>query len=161
MNFNEFWKQLIHYLPLEARDWYFNPLKFFNLNYLVNTNPGSQFTFYPQLFFIFTLCIVLSVYFFIARRKYKDLPPKKDFFRRFSLYFLITGLVGYVLLGMRYENVRLLSSRLLLLISLVALVGWGITLLLEYRRKLPEQIRTHHATLLKQKYLPKKKTKRK
>src|SRR3989344_2533924 len=86
--------------------------------------------------------------------------PKFHFLNRLLVYLFSFGLTGLILLFMRFENAKLLSSRIVFILAIISFLIWGGRLAYEYLRKLPLLEKSYQTQLLKQKYLPRRRAKK-
>lgn len=133
-----------------------NPFKLFNPSYLFDPQPG-EFHF-MLLFLIFFLLLTIGSFYVDAwvrkhpqRRSIKHLMPKMGQTLR------VFGILGFVFLWVRYENLMLFSMRFLFLLYLIIIVAYIGNTIYKYRTKLPDVIEAHAHHKKHKKYLPKKK----
>lgn len=147
---------LIYYLPIDRSDWQIDWSKAINLSYLLESNVGGRFKFYPQLVLLFSILIITSIFFYRKMRFVKDNPPKRRFFRRLVILLGLPGFLGFLYLFSRFENLSFLSSRIILVLILIFFLVSAVRIFLFYIRGLPKEDREYQAFLLRRKYLPKR-----
>ena len=151
----------LSWLPLRPGAWEINWPKLVDLNYILVPNAGSSFRYYSQFVILFSLFLVGSVFISFWRRRFKIVnPPKFHFLNRLLVYLFSFGLTGLILLFMRFENAKLLSSRIVFILAIISFLIWGGRLAYEYLRKLPLLEKSYQTQLLKQKYLPRRRAKK-
>ncbi|OGD56464.1 hypothetical protein A2V71_03725 [Candidatus Berkelbacteria bacterium RBG_13_40_8] len=96
--------------------------KLFNLGYIFESSPAS-IGLYKYLAILFSLMIIGAVVIFFFNRKDKDNYKKLK--NNFFNLFLTTGIIGVVLIFLRWQEVPYLGSRAMLLILLVAFIIWS------------------------------------
>ncbi len=128
--------------------------KLFNLSYIFESTPAST-GLYKYLTILFGLMIIGAVVIFFFNRKDKDNYKKLK--NNFFNLFLTTGIIGSVLIFLRFQEVPYLGSRLMLLILLVAFVIWSFFIGYYGFFILPEEIIKRKEKEHFEKYLPKSK----
>ena len=136
-----------------------NPLQLLNPSYLFDTQPGEL---HSMVFFLvfFLVLTVGSFYVDMWIRKHPNRTSIKHLLPHFSQRLRIFGIVGFVFLWVRYENLQLMSMRFLFLLYFIFLVWYVGNAMYKYKTRLPELIEAHHARKKHKKYLPKRKKKK-
>lgn len=129
--------------------------------YLTDKTPNSEFIF-AELIVLFAIIflVFIGVYFFYLKDKMFLLKPKERWFSSLAAYWGINSLVLLLYVFFRTEEVALVSMRLLLLILIAVYVGVMAYGIVDYYYLLPEKIRHYYAAKTRDKYLPKKKKKK-
>src|SRR3989339_473825 len=102
-----------------------SPTKLFSLNYLFDVYPGSSFYYMLPLIIFFLILILGSFY---LEKIIKGLPYRVSLQRvlpHFSGKIRFLGILGFVFLWVRYENLPYLAMRFFLLVYLLY-IGWVI-----------------------------------
>ncbi len=134
---------------------------FFQSARLFDPAPGSEFKFYTHLLIIFGIMIVLAIAVFIFVTKFKkNNPIQIKLGRKIYYCFLVCGSIGYILLFFRYQNVRFLSSRFLLLILFSIFIIWLGLILFYFLRRYPKELVEFQDFVRKVKYMPKPRKKK-
>ena len=165
-NMNKVWETIKYFLgmvgeflPLAKSDWQVDWQKVSSFDYLTQEGAGSGFRYYSQFGILFAVLLIISVFFFLKKRKVRNNPPRGKLYKQIFIYFLTFALSGLVLLFLRYEHISYLSSRIIFLLTLFVFMVWGLRLVYRYWKKFPITERDYRAYLLKQKYMPKRKLK--
>lgn len=92
-------------------------------NYLFNPNPGTAFSYYIPLIILASLLIVGSILFsYYYKKKKKTNFAFKRLFKKLSNRLLLIGILFFVLIALRYENIPYFSMRILLYVLLFFLL---------------------------------------
>jgi hypothetical protein len=138
-----------------------NLKSFFLPQRLFDSNPGTQCKFYVHLIVIFTAMIALAIIIrFFAIRFTKGNPVRIKLLRKIYYCFLVCGTAGYFLLFFRYENVRFLACRFLLLFLFLVFIVWLGFILIYLWRKYPKEFKEYQDFICRAKYMPKPKKKK-
>jgi uncharacterized protein YacL len=135
--------------------------KLFDLNYLFDPRPGSAFYFMIAMIVVFLGLIMTSFYLEKWISKHPLKKALKQVLPHTAKHLRGLGILGFVLLFFRYENLPYLSMRALLialLISIMAYIGYSVH---QFRSKLPAIIEQQKKAKKKKTYLPKSKKKKK
>lgn len=123
--------------------------------------PSSNFKFFlPVILLGFSLLALGGFLFWFNKKKIGFFPPKNAYLKKLFLTCQIYGLAFLAILFFRYERIPTLSTRLFAIIFFLICLLWLGYLGYFYIQKLPLQIRKYESWLLKQKYLPKSKKRR-
>ena len=137
-----------------------NLLKLFSLGYLFTLQPGSEFKFMVPLIAFFLFLSIGSFYIekWVSRQPHrkaiKELLP--DFSKRIRLF----GIIGFLLLFARYENIPYFAMRIVLLLFLIGILVYVGRSLYKFKKHLPELLDKKEKKITHQKYLPKSKKKK-
>jgi len=127
------------------------PDKLLNTFYLLDATPSAD-GLYIYLMVVFGLLIVVAaILFFIKFEKYY-----RKLQRKLIILFLTVGLVGFILIFLRYEQIPYLSSRLLILLLLLLFAVWLLLIIYYYFRILPVEIKEILKKENFEKYLPRR-----
>ncbi len=112
-----------------------NLAQFFTTSYWFTSNPGIS----PNnLKLILTLFLISSAFgglMFI--NKFLDIKVRQ----KLGYLFLVTGLLGLLLVSFRFEGIYVLSARFLFLILTVVSAVWGILTLIYLIRDYPRELK--------------------
>lgn len=128
--------------------------RIFSLNYLFNLSPP------PFLLNVFKFLVILFAVFllFSATAKILVLKEKKllikKLFQKISSFFLILGIIGFLLIFFRQQQVYFLSSPFLLLLWFIGFLTWLYFLLKYLFKKFPKEKSKLQERKEKEKYLP-------
>lgn len=138
-----------------------NPTQLFNLDYLFDPTPGD--TFYYMVFFIilFLALILGSFYLESWIRKHPLRSALQSTLPHIGFHLRIFGMMGFVFLFVRYENMPYFSMRFLFVLYLLWIAVYVGMSLYRFKTTLPETIEEQHRLKKRAKYLPKKKTTKK
>lgn len=134
--------------------------KLFSLKYLFNPIPGD-FSFMALFVGLFLVIIVGSFYLERWIRKHPKRNSISHLLPNIGGRLRVLGLLGFVLLWIRYEQLPYLSIRFFLILFLLY-IGWvvGHSIYLVHR-KFEATVETHTIKKEQNKYLPRKKKKAK
>lgn len=134
-----------------------NISKFFDLSYLFELQPGSSFRFMVPLIAFF---LILAIGSFYLEKWIKKQPHKKaitELLPKLSSRIRLFGILGFVLLFCRYENIPYFAMRIVLLAYLVGILVYVGRSIYKYKKHLPELLEKKEKKEIHFKYLPKSK----
>ena len=99
-----------------------NLSKLFRADYIFEASPVAT-GLYLYFLIVFGIFIVLSLIFFILLRRKNKIYHK--LYKRASIFFLVIGLIGLLLIFFRFEQIPYLSSRLMFLGLAIVFLLWG------------------------------------
>ena len=132
--------------------------KLFNLNYLFDPRPGD---FHTMAFFIALFLIVLVGSFYLERwiKRHPKRASLTHLLPNIGGRLRMLGLMGFILLWVRYENLPYFAIRfffLAFLLYLLWVIGHSIYVV---RTRLESTLETHSERKERNKYLPRSKKK--
>lgn len=134
-----------------------NPLHLFDPNYLLDPTPGSANHYYIPLIITFALLMIGGVLCKKYLRQHKKDQALRKLFKNTSRNLMALGIIGLLLIAIRYENLPYLSMRFFLWLLVIITIVFFAKTIYTYIKKYPvekEKIKKH---IEKKKYLPKKK----
>lgn len=138
--------------------------KLLDPNYLFEVYPGSDFRYSAFFLVFFGLMIVASFYWRRWRKKHPQRKSLQATLPFFENKLLTMGLVGWLFLGIRYENIPYFSMRFLFglyLLCVVYVLGYSTY---RYKKVLPEKNAEEEKKMERKKYsasIAKRKNKKK
>lgn len=127
--------------------------EFFSADYLFNPSTPRESRLYIPLIILFGLLLVFCILIKIVRNlKFKKLAD------RYFTSFLTIGILGFIYLFCRYEQLPWLGTRFFLLLILSVLFVWTVINLIWALRYIPKYKKEINISERYNKYLPKKKT---
>jgi len=133
----------------------FNIKSFFKPAYLFNPYPGTNFGYYLASVVVFGLLLVCGITLLVIALRIDKKNPKRKLFKKFSDLGFTIGIIGFILLFFRYENVAYLSSRFLLLLLLIIVLVWLSFIIFYILRRYPKERVKYQEYLRISKYLKK------
>lgn len=127
----------------------------FSKNYLFDPLPTTESRLYIPLLIIFSVMIIASI-FMVASKSLDKNIKSRNFYT-----FLIPGILGFLYVFCRYEQLPWLGSRFALAIIVLAFIIWSLINFVWMVRYLPKIKQKKMLNDRYFKYLPKKKVKRK
>lgn len=126
-----------------------------------NSFPGPPGPLYLVLVVFFILWTALSIYLFAFRRKvFAQRPAMKGMATRFGWYAIWIGVLGLLLLGVRYAAIPYFDMRIFLYLTILAALGFAGFLLYYGRVQYPKRVAEIRAFELRRKYAPARRRKR-
>lgn len=128
-----------------------------NLNsaYFTNLYPSRDFTF-KEWFYLFSVVnIVISFFAIIILAKIKLLKPVKRLLKKIFVYWMINSFFVSIYTLFRTQGVKVLSSRMVLLIILLCYVFIVIYGIIYKFTKLKKDVERYNEAVLRNKYLKK------
>lgn len=135
--------------------------KLFSASYLFDSTPGDLMRFMPILIAFFLALILASIG---IDRWLKSYPHKKQFYAvipNLNSRLRTLGIIGFLFLWVRYENLIYLSMRFLLFAYILGIFVYLGHSLYQFKKVLPLKIASDAKRKNQKSYLPKKKRKRK
>lgn len=129
--------------------------------YFFSPNPGRNFEYYWALGAIILLFIILTGLIYYYALKNKDDKAFKKLFRNYPTKFIILAVLFGVYMVVRYNYVPFFSMRILMYILLISGGYVLYNVYLTYFKKYPEEKKRREKRLEMNKYIPKKKKKKK
>ena len=108
--------------------------------YLFNSNPGTAFEYYVPLLILASVLVISSIIFsaYYKKRKKVDFAFKR-LFKSLSNRLMLFGILLFVLIAVRYENIPYFSMRIWLYILLLVLLYFIYRYLKVYKVKYPKE----------------------
>ena len=123
--------------------------------------PGSEFKFMVILIVFFLILAIGSFYLDAWIKKQPHRNAIKKLLPHFPNRLRILGIIGFVLLFFRYENIPYFAMRILLVLLLLGIISYIGYSLYKFKKHLPELLETRKKKKTHHKYLPKSKKKKK
>lgn len=128
--------------------------KFFNLRYLINPNPGSDFQFFLPMIIIFALMFALGVIIpFFWKKKAKKITIYRDLQGKWRVSLIAFSLIGIFLLAFRRQDIPYLSARILLFVLFISIIYWLVNFLVYLRKDFSRGLNDWQEQENKMKYL--------
>lgn len=134
-----------------------SPSKLFSLSYLFDRFPGSAFLYMIPCIILFLVLIVGSFYLESWIRRHPLRPSLKLTLPHVGGRLRAFGIIGFVLLWIRYENLPFLSMRALLLLFFLSFLAYIAMCVYRFNVVLPKKIEENKRLNKLKSYLPKKK----
>lgn len=134
-----------------------NIFQLFSPSYLFTIQPGSSFKFMVPLIAFF---LILAIGSFYLEKWIKKQPHKKainELLPKLSSRIRLFGILGFVLLFCRYENIPYFAMRFVLLAYLIGILVYVGRSIYKYKKHLPELLEKKEKKEIHNKYLPKNK----
>ncbi len=138
-----------------------SPLKLLSPSYLFTIQPGSEFKFMVPLIVLFLILTVGSFYIDGWIKKQPHRAAIRELLPKFGSRLRLLGIIGFLLLFARYENIPYFAMRFMLLAFLIGIAAYIGYSLYKYKTHLPELLETRKKKATHHKYLPKSKKKKK
>lgn len=123
-----------------------------NQEFIFNAIPPVATKLYLPLSIFFGLLLICGFgTLFMKKRDYGTI------WRRYTTPLLLSGTLGFIHLGARYEQLPWLASRFFLILVITVLFAWLLSLAMTMTRLIPEQKKESAVAERYNKYLPKKK----
>lgn len=129
----------------------------FNPNYLFDPTPGSKNHYYIPLIIIFAIFIIGSILCKKYLKKHKKNQALRRLFKNTPRNLMTIGIIGLLLLAIRYENLPYLSMRFFLWLLIIITIVFFAKTIYTYTKKYPIEKEKIRKQIEKKKYLPKKK----
>ncbi len=129
--------------------------------YFFSPNPGRNFEYYWALGAIILVFIILTGLIYYYALKNKDDKAFKKLFRNYPTKFIILAVLFAAYILVRYNYVPFFSMRFLMYILLISSVFVLYNSYITYFKKYPEEKKRREKRLQINKYIPKKKKKKK
>lgn len=133
--------------------------------YLFNSNPGTAFKYYIPLLILASVLVISSIAFsaYYKKRKKVDFAFKR-LFKSLSNRLILFGILLFILIAVRYENIPYFSMRIWLYILLLVLLYFVYRYLKVCTVKYPKErinadTKRQYVKKEENKYLPNKKKK--
>ncbi len=133
-----------------------NTTQFLTKEFIFSSVPPVQSDFYIPLMISFCLLILIGITLWIFIRK-----DHVKIWKGYITPSILTGFLGMVHLGARYEQLPWLASRFFLILVITTFIAWLITLAMNTTRLLPVYQKEQETNSRFDKYLPKSKAKKK
>jgi hypothetical protein len=135
----------------------FSLLGYFKPAYLLELRPYTQSQTIKAMLIFFAILIVIGIGLKIYKETQKLEKFQTKLLERYFSLFTTMGIIGIVIVWLRFERVNLLAARFWLLVWAVIVLAW-IYPILKYQFKIaPVAQKRAEEKKLFQKYLPKKK----
>ncbi|MEI6288589.1 MAG: hypothetical protein WCP18_03365 [bacterium] len=135
----------------------FNLIKFFTPSYFFDMQPSIEPKTAYFLLGVFGIMAIAGIGIMIAKKVKKYEAHFAFLLQKYATCLLTMGLIGLIMVWLRFEQAFFLSSRFMLVIWLLAF-AWWLAMIIKYQYKalpkIKEQIAKHQEF---RKYLPKRK----
>ncbi|MBM2820285.1 MAG: hypothetical protein HW405_45 [Candidatus Berkelbacteria bacterium] len=129
-------------------------LKLLNTKYIFEISP-EPISDYLYLSILFGLLIVIAfIFWFIYKRKRKQLDLFKAVQKSVFNPFFYTGIIGLILIFFRWQGMPYLGSRFFLLVLLLLFLFWGTNIIYFRFVTFPKRIKEYQEKKNFNKYLP-------
>jgi len=134
---------------------------YLDYRYYIDLQPSSGY-FKMLLPFLIFFCVLFIVstyfqFFFHAGKKWDY--HKFQLAEKISSWLYTTSVLGFFYLFFRYEGIKFLSARILLVLLLIMFVYWGYTVYLFYQQKYLPSLQHKSQNAQQRSYMPKKRKK--
>lgn len=132
-----------------------NITQFLTKEFIFTSVPPVQSNFYIPFTIFFGLLILIGIALWIFIK-----GSNGKIWKGYITPLILTGFLGLVHLGARYEQLPWLASRFFLILIVTTFIAWLITLAMNTTRLIPVYQKEQEITSRFEKYLPKSKSKK-
>ena len=126
--------------------------QFLTKEYIFNAVPPASFSFYIPFMIFFGLLILIGIALWIFVK-----GDQRKIWKGYITPTILTGFLGLIHLGARYEQLPWLASRFFLILVATTFIAWLIALAMNTTRLIPVYQKEQEITSRYDKYLPKPK----
>ncbi len=128
----------------------------FSPEYLFLNYPSPDMALLPILLIFFGILLLLAIVSSVRLKKNKK-KPARILWMNLASWLWWSSVIGLFLLFFRYQGVYFLSMRFLLLAWILTIIGWGIGMLVYYRKGYRKFLAEENSRQNKEKYIVRKK----